>query len=171
MPYETPHTSPAATSIFGQLVMQVNRLWRKELDHALAAHGLSQATALPLLMLSRRDCMRQGQLAEELGIEGPSLVRLIDMLAAEQLVERREDPADRRAKTLHLTPAGREKGAEIETVVAGVRARILSDVAPADLELALDVLRTVETRLQHEAEARRAGTPEREANARGGEAA
>ncbi|MGU3492869.1 MarR family winged helix-turn-helix transcriptional regulator [Xanthobacteraceae bacterium A53D] len=160
MAYETdvatPHAAPAST-VFGQVVMQVNRLWRKELDHALAAHGLSQATALPLLILSRRDCMRQIQLAEELGIEGPSLVRLIDMLAAEELVERRADPADRRAKTLHVTPAGHAKAAEIELVVQEVRARLLADVSPADLELALGVLRTVEARLHREAEARRPG--------------
>ncbi len=143
------------TSVFGQLVMQVNRLWRRELDHALASHGLSQATALPLLLLSRRDCLRQGTLAEELGIEGPSLVRLIDMLAAEHLVERREDPTDRRAKTLHLTPAGHRKGAEIELVVQEVRTRLLSDIAADDLAVAVRVLRTVEARLLREAEARR----------------
>ncbi len=152
-----PSEIPSATSVFGQVVMQVSRLWRRELDHALASHGLSQATGLPLLLLSRHDCLRQGTLAEQLGIEGPSLVRLIDMLAAEHLVERREDPTDRRAKTLHITEAGRRKAAEIELVVQGVRAHLLSDIAPAELEAALTVLRAVEARLLREAEARRPG--------------
>ncbi|WP_051356638.1 MarR family winged helix-turn-helix transcriptional regulator [Azorhizobium doebereinerae] len=172
MTYETTASASPGASAFGQLVMQVNRLWRRELDHALAVHGLSQATALPLLMLSRRDCQRQGTLAEELGIEGPSLVRLIDMLAAEHLVERREDPADRRAKTLHVTPAGRRKAAEIETIVQGVRSRLLGDVAAADLAVALEVLRTVEARLHREAEARRPGAERGAPGAeRGGQAA
>ncbi len=71
-----------------------------------------EATAHPLLILSRpgRENVRQGVLADEMGLEGPSVVRLIDLLAAEGLVERREDPTDRRAKVLHLTPAGRSQG-------------------------------------------------------------
>lgn len=152
-----PSEKPPHTSVFGHVVIQIGRLWRRELDLALQSHGLSEATALPLLLLSRQDCQRQGTLAEQVGIEGPSLVRVIDMLAAEKLVERREDPTDRRAKTLHITPAGRAKAAEIELVVQGVRANLLSDITPAELETTLTVLRTVEARLLREAEARRPG--------------
>ena len=152
-----PSESPITTSVFGQVVIQVARLWRRELDVALQCHGLSEATALPLLLLSRQDGQRQISLAEQVGIEGPSLVRVIDMLAAEHLVERREDPTDRRAKTLHMTAAGRVKAAEIETVVQGFRSALLSDISPAQLEVALNVLRTVEARLLRAAEARRPG--------------
>src|ERR1700753_3419721 len=98
----------------GLLITRVARIWRREEDQALADHGLSQATALPLMVLSRRGKrFRRGWLADEIGIEGPSLVRLIDLLQAEGLVERREDPTDRRAKMLHVTPLGEAKVAEI----------------------------------------------------------
>ena len=87
-------------------------------DQALSDHGLSYATAIPLLVLSRHgENVRQGVLADELGIEGPSLVRLIDLLQSEGLVERREDPTDRRAKTLHLTAAGDAKVEETNRVL------------------------------------------------------
>ena len=53
-------------SEIGLLIARIGRLWRREADEALAAHGLSQATALPLMVLSRRGkCIRQGVLAEE----------------------------------------------------------------------------------------------------------
>jgi MarR family transcriptional regulator, transcriptional regulator for hemolysin len=104
-------------------------------------------TALPLTVLSRRGkCVRQGVLAEEIGIEGPSLVRLIDLLQAEGLVERREDPTDRRAKTLHLTPTGEAKAQEINHVLRRVRASLMKDIEPDHLTVTFDALHRIEQR-------------------------
>jgi MarR family transcriptional regulator for hemolysin len=134
-------------SEIGLLIARLARVWRREADQALADHGLSQATALPLMVLSRRGKrVRQGVLADEIGIEGPSLVRLIDLLQAEGLVERREDPTDRRAKTLHLTPTGEAKAEEINRVLRRVRADLLKDIAPDDLAVTFETLQRIEQR-------------------------
>jgi MarR family transcriptional regulator for hemolysin len=131
----------------GLLTARVARLWRREADQALADHGLSQATALPLVVLLRRGkSIRQGVLAEEVGIEGPSLVRLVDLLQADGLVERHEDPTDRRAKTLHLTPKGEAKAEEIDRVLRHVRADLLKDIATSDLAVTFSVLQRMEKR-------------------------
>jgi len=131
----------------GFLIRRIGRLWRRESDQALADHGLSQATALPLVVLSRwGKCARQGVLAEEMGIEGPSLVRLIDLLQAEGLVERREDPTDRRAKMLHLTAIGETKADEINRVLRRVRAYLLKDLSSEDLAVTFEALRSIEQR-------------------------
>jgi len=131
----------------GFLIRRIGRLWRREADQALADHGLSQATALPLVVLSRwGKCARQGVLAEEMGIEGPSLVRLIDLLQAEGLVERREDPTDRRAKMLHLTAIGETKADEINRVLRRVRAYLLKDLSSEDLAVTFEALRSIEQR-------------------------
>jgi MarR family transcriptional regulator for hemolysin len=131
----------------GFLIRRIGRLWRREVDQALADHGLSQATALPLVVLSRwGKCARQGVLAEEMGIEGPSLVRLIDLLQAEGLVERREDPTDRRAKMLHLTAVGEKKADEINRVLRRVRAYLLKDLSSEDLAVTFEALRSIEQR-------------------------
>ncbi|MGJ4889232.1 MarR family winged helix-turn-helix transcriptional regulator [Bradyrhizobium sp. HKCCYLRH3099] len=139
-------------SEIGLLIARVARLWRREADQALANHGLSQATAHPLRALARHGTgetggIRQGALAEEVGIEGPSLVRLIDLLQTEKLVERREDPTDRRAKTLHLTAKGAAKATEIEAVLGRVRSVLLVDIAPEDLAVTYDVLHRIEQRM------------------------
>ncbi|CCD93760.1 putative transcriptional regulatory protein slyA-like, MarR family [Bradyrhizobium sp. ORS 375] len=141
-----------AQSEIGLLIARVARLWRREADQALADHGLSQATAHPLRALARRGKdanggIRQGALAEEVGIEGPSLVRLIDLLQTEKLVERREDPTDRRAKTLHLTASGEAKATEIEAVLGRVRTFLLQDISPEDLAVASDVLHRIAQRM------------------------
>src|ERR1700745_2920125 len=139
----------------GRLIARLARIWRRESDQALSDHGLSYATAIPLLVLSRRaETVRQGVLADELGIEGPSLVRLIDLLQAEGLVERREDPTDRRAKTLHLTPTGEAKAEEINRVLRRVRADLLKDIDPDDLAVTFDALQRIEQRANHMSEQR-----------------
>jgi MarR family transcriptional regulator for hemolysin len=142
--------APSPTTIFdeiGFLIRRIGRLWRREADQALLDHGLSQATALPLVVLSRwGKSVRQGVLAEEMGIEGPSLVRLIDLLQAEGLVERREDPTDRRAKMLHLTALGQTKAEEVNRVLRRVRAYLLKDISSEDLAVTFEALRSIEQR-------------------------
>jgi MarR family transcriptional regulator for hemolysin len=131
----------------GRLITRLARIWRRESDQALSDHGLSYATAIPLLVLSRQgENVRQGVLADELGIEGPSLVRLIDLLQAEDLVERREDPTDRRAKTLHLTKAGEAKVEETNRILRRVRASLLKDIAPEELAITFETLQRIERR-------------------------
>jgi MarR family transcriptional regulator for hemolysin len=131
----------------GRLIARLARIWRRESDQALSDHGLSYATAIPLLVLSRQgETVRQGVLADELGIEGPSLVRLIDLLQAEGLVERREDPTDRRAKTLHLTKAGEAKVEETNRVLRRVRASLLRDIGTEELAITFETLQRIEQR-------------------------
>ncbi len=103
--------------------------------------------ALPLLVLSRGDHVRQGMIAEELGLEGPSLVRVIDFLVAEKLVTRKEDATDRRAKILSLTEKGRQRALEIEQVVDGLREKFLAGVRESQLIATVQVLDAVESTL------------------------
>ena len=140
----------------GRLITRLARIWRRLSDQALSDHGLSYATAIPLLVLSRHgENVRQGVLADELGIEGPSLVRLIDLLQSEGLVERREDPTDRRAKTLHLTAAGDAKVEETNRVLRRVRASLLKDIGAEELAITFETLQRIEQRASrlHEAKA------------------
>jgi len=131
----------------GRLITRLGRSWRRESDQELSDHGLSYATAIPLLVLSRQgETVRQGVLADELGIEGPSLVRLIDLLEAEGLVERREDPTDRRAKTLHLTRAGEAKVEETNRILRRVRASLLKDIGAEELAITFETLQRIEQR-------------------------
>ncbi len=67
-------------------------------------------------------------------------MRLLDQLAASDLIERRDDPTDRRAKTVWLTAAGVKLSAKIEALLVGVRDRVLADISKDDLAAALRVL-------------------------------
>jgi MarR family transcriptional regulator for hemolysin len=129
-------------------LMRLARVYRKEVDRTLAEHGLSDARALPVLHIARAGGgMRQGVLAEELGIEGPSLVRLLDQICAAGLVERRDDPTDRRAKTLHVTEAGRTLAAKLESLLEAARRRLMSKVSDEDLAATLGCFSALEAEL------------------------
>ena len=155
-----PSRNASPEAAFGSQFALASRAWRRAADEALARYGLSQTSAWPLVHIARHgDGIRQGALAALLGIEGPSLVRTLDQLCAGGLALRREDPADRRARTIHLTEAGREQARRAETVLAELRARLFRDVTDADLEAALRVLHAIR------AAAAGDGGPEGEASA------
>ena len=106
---------------------------------------LTEATALPLLLIGRLGGdLRQTALADALGVEGPSLVRLLDQLGEAGLVTRREDPTDRRAKVLALTPEGQARAAAIEARFESLREAVFGDLGDDDLRAALRVLRALQ---------------------------
>jgi len=138
----------ASLMAVGSALARLQRGYRAAADKAVAHVGLSQAMAWPLVIIGREgDGVRQGVLAEVLGMEGPSLVRPLDQLMEAGFVERREDPVDRRAKTLHLTPAGTEARAKIEAALHALRAELFEGVADEDVAACLRVFAVLEARL------------------------
>jgi MarR family transcriptional regulator for hemolysin len=126
---------------FGMSLVLLARLYRHEIDIALKDFGLSEATALPLRHLARTDgTCRQGDLAEILNLEGPTLVRVLDQLVERKLVERVEDKNDRRAKILRLTSAGRSLNDKMRRHLEPLRRPLFKGVPAAELETAMAVL-------------------------------
>lgn len=134
---------------FGMTLVLLSRLYRRELDQALRAHGLSEAMAQPIRYLARMgDGTRQGELATAMNLEGPSLVRVLDQLAAAGLVERVEAQDDRRARLVRLTGAGRALHAELRAKLEPLRREIFAGIAEAELEGAMRVMESLITRLE-----------------------
>jgi len=122
-------------------IIRLSRVYRKKVSRALTAYGISESQSFPVLHIARNGGgMRQNTLADELGMEGPSLVRLLDQLSASGLVERRDDSHDRRAKNLHLTQSGLELALKVESALEQIRKRLLKSVSDADLAATLRVL-------------------------------
>jgi MarR family transcriptional regulator for hemolysin len=137
-----------ARARFAPLVANVAREWRRAVDARLQVYGLTEATWLPLLRIARSEApMRQNELAASLSLDGSSVVRLLDALESSGLVERCEDRADRRAKSLVLTPRGRRTVDQVERVSQDIRDLVLGEVADHDLARSLRLLETVRDRL------------------------
>lgn len=125
----------------GSALMRVARCWRRELDRTLSSHGLSQTMVMPLIVLHRADGpVRQGLIAEEIGVEGPSLVRVVDSLEKDGLISRVCDPSDRRAKMVELTADGEKKAIEIEDILTEVRGYLTAGIEHADLMTTIAVM-------------------------------
>lgn len=118
----------------GLEIARTARQWRARMDERLVPLGLTQAKWVPLRYLAHAGgTLPQRKLVEMTGIEGPSLVRLLDELERLGLVERRDSEADRRTKTIHLTEKVEPILGEIAVLAEGLREDILSGIPPEDL--------------------------------------
>lgn len=129
-----------------QKLIAVAQIWRREIARALADEGVSDAMVLPLVHLQRDgDGIRQGILAEQVGVDNTSIVRVLDGLEKGGLIQRSEDPSDRRAKLIHLTTEGRALASHAEKTLARIRAEFLADCAREEI---LGMSRTLDRMLE-----------------------
>ncbi|MEA9761320.1 MarR family transcriptional regulator [Xanthomonas campestris pv. raphani] len=132
----TTYLPPRAQLSAGLLV--ASRQWQRLADQAFGEFGLSSACTGPLLMIGRSGGgIRQVALAQQLGVEGPSLVRLLDKLCAQALVRREADSSDRRANQLWLTEAGQALVGQIEARLVALRAEVFGALSDAEVEVVL----------------------------------
>lgn len=120
-----------------------SRQWRRAVDERLLPFGLTEATWLPLLYVARGKMpMRQKDLAESVGIECSTLVRLIDGLDRAGLIERQTD-TDRRAKLLSLTSKGLVLVEQVKAITAAIRQQALAGISDEELAITLDVINRI----------------------------
>jgi DNA-binding MarR family transcriptional regulator len=92
---------------FGFLLKDVSRLHVQRFEQRASALGLTLPQCRALIFLANQEGISQVQLAELAGIEPMTLVRIIDRMESEGWLERRSDPADRRARRLYLKARGK----------------------------------------------------------------
>ena len=92
----------------GSMLAQVSRLMRRAFDEKAREIGVTRPQWQVLSLLVRYEGINQGGLADILEVEPITLGRMVDRLQEANLVERRPDPADRRAWRLHLTDKSRD---------------------------------------------------------------
>ncbi len=122
-------------------ILFLSRRWLNTIDGALRKTGDSHARWVTLLwvgMMAGR--AKIGELADQIGVELPTLVRLLNRLEQEGLVERRALDGSNRAKTVVLTPKGRRLSTSMNEIVSRVRVEFLKDVDEEQLTAALGLL-------------------------------
>lgn len=126
-------------------LLLAGRQWRKIGRQVAAQHGVSEAASAPLLWIERLgEDVRQNVLADAIGIEGASLVRLLDELQASGLVTRNPDPADRRANAVNLTGAGWAVVKEVNEALTQLRLDVFANIPRKDVEATLRVFAAIE---------------------------
>ena len=95
--------SPAREFVFA--MHDVARLLRTLADQRARELNMTRAQWSVLKRLEMSQGVKQAELADLLDLQPITLARLVDKLAGLGLVERRDDPHDRRANRLYLTEA------------------------------------------------------------------
>jgi DNA-binding MarR family transcriptional regulator len=131
----------------GFLLADVSRLMRHAFAQRLKASTLTLAQARALVYVARHEGIRQVELAALLEVQPITLARLIDQLSRSGLVERRADPADRRAYQIFLRAAAKPQLAKIWRAAKAVRARALRDMDEKHAASVLAGLRTMRENL------------------------
>jgi DNA-binding MarR family transcriptional regulator len=123
------------------------RLLRRRFDSRARSLGVSRAQWQVLFVLSRTEGINQAGLAEALDVETITVGRMVDRLAEAGLVERRADPADRRAWRLHLTPRAHPILAELRIVADQVMDETLAGIDASDQAILAELLGRVRANL------------------------
>src|SRR3954453_23157118 len=107
---------------------------RKAFDRRAVGLGVTRAQWKVLFRLDRRPGLRQIELADMLDIEPITLSRIVDRLEEAGFVERRADPADRRAWRLHVTAKAQPLIATLKRIAAEMIAEAVAGIDPKDIE-------------------------------------
>ncbi|KQH84279.1 MarR family transcriptional regulator [Vibrio furnissii] len=131
----------------GYLLWDVMRLVRKQYQEESGANCLTIAQAKALSQIARYQGIKQVELAELLEIKPMSLVRVIDSLVEEGLVERRPDPKDRRAHQIHLLPDAEAQLVKIKAVSNRIWDEALQGLTPEAREQFISTLEHIHSNL------------------------
>jgi MarR family transcriptional regulator for hemolysin len=132
---------------FGESMFLVTHAWRTELDRRLRPLGFSHSRWLLLLHLSRNDGCTHRELAQSMGIEAATLVKLVDHMEKEGLLKRCTSETDRRVKHLRLSEEGKKVVENIRSYAADLRKEVLSGLSQSEIKTALDVLNNIRGKL------------------------
>lgn len=123
---------------FSRLLILAARRWSTFIDEAIKQKtGQPRARWQTLAALAFSEGpIATIELAERMAVQWPSLIRTLDGLEAEGLVERRINPADKRSRLVAITPRGLEVFRAVQAVLDPTRGALLESFDHAELAAA-----------------------------------
>ena len=140
----------------GFLLSDVSRLMRRRFDERARSSGATGAQWRTLKILERHEGLNQGQLAELLEVEPITCCRMIDRLEESGLVERRRDPADRRAWRIHLTDKAHPVLDDLKHVAGEMIENALRGLDAGQRDALIASLNTIRSNMTHAPETKEA---------------
>ena len=125
------------------LLSDSSRLLRRAFDARVRTLGMTSPQARLLLILHVTEGENQGFYAELLEVEPISLTRMIDRMEEAELIERRRDPADRRAWLLFLTERSRQVIDQVRDCLTGLEDEMLTGLDETQRAALAQMLETI----------------------------
>ena len=143
---EPPKTVDVLSKRLGYLFAQLHLRWGAESHTALREAGLGDFGGMHYGALSVIDAagpISQQELGEYVRKDRTTIVALVDDLESAGLVERRRNPADRRAYALELTADGRDWLAAAGPALAEAEDRLLLDLDEGERAKLVETLQRI----------------------------
>lgn len=131
----------------GGLIHEIDRLVKKRFDRFAETTGMSRAQWHVLAHVSKREGINQAALADVVGVEPITICRMVDRLEALDLVERRPDPSDRRARLVHMTERARPGLERMKAAAQGLFEEALDGLTEDERAMLMSLLDRVRTNL------------------------
>src|SRR5882672_3851623 len=138
-----PNLNPLRT--FGFLLKDTSRRYVERFEQRAGALGLTLPQCQVLVYLADHEGITQVQLAELTDLEPMTLVRTLDCLESYGWVERRNDPADRRARRLYLKAKGKPFVDDIWHLVALTRREAFAGIPRKHADLMIELLEKIQS--------------------------
>jgi len=127
----------------GYLANHMARSFARALAEAIRPIGLAPAQFMVLLELWREDGVTQRDLVERLDVEQATMANTLNRMERDRLIVRRADPADARARTIHLTPHARSLEESALTAARKINQRALAGLSQLEQEALLARMRHI----------------------------
>ena len=131
----------------GYLLSDSGRVLRRTFDERVRSLGLTAVQARLLLSLVKFPDNNQAFYADRIEVEPITLTRIVDRMEEAGWVERVADPADRRARLLHLTDKSREIVERLRTIVDGLVADMAEGLSKQEQATLANLLERVSANL------------------------
>jgi MarR family transcriptional regulator, transcriptional regulator for hemolysin len=141
----TATPGPPRSEPIGLVLARLGKELDRRFDVAMAAAGGSRPTWLILLAVKSGEAGSQTDVAQRVGITGPTLTHHLDRLETTGLIERVRDPANRRRYGITLTTAGNALFGRLRAAAIAHDAQLRTGLSDRDLA----TLRRVATTMQH----------------------
>jgi len=136
---------PELDERFSSAIHNSSRAWRQALDRRLKYLGVSQASWMTIAVAANATApLSQSELADRLGVEGASMVAMVDRLVKAGLVRREPSNTDRRVKRVLLTEAGTVLYDKVRAEASAFRQQILASMDQTMLQIATETLEALQ---------------------------
>jgi MarR family transcriptional regulator, transcriptional regulator for hemolysin len=132
---------------FGFLLKELTRRYVQRFEVRAREIALTLPQCKVLARLEKNEGVSQARLAELAEVDAMTMVRILDRMEADELLERRPDPADRRARCLYLTPKAKPLLDQIWRLSEVTRAEVFAGIGETERDVLMTVLERIHDNL------------------------
>lgn len=135
------HKQDTHLSAIGYWCHRASQAFRYRIESQVREIGLTSPEALVLGTIHRLGPSSLMEIARDLGQTHPSILRQIDLLEENGLIERKSHDQDRRVKVVHLTDKGRERMKQLKDIIIALNKQATQGISDEQRETTINQLK------------------------------